>query len=62
MNLQGVHDILQSSDVSHTEVVNDFDLAEEDFQQDVRDSVPEEENAAMPNHEYDTRSNSLNPS
>lgn len=59
-SLQGVHDILHCAEVSHIEVVNDFDLATEDFQQDARDSVsssdasPEEENGAMPNlHQSD---------
>ena len=59
MDLQGVHDILHCTEVSHIEVVNNFNLATEDFQQDARDSVssldasPEEDNSAMPNLQSD---------
>ena len=59
MNLQGVHDSLDSAEeqVLHVEIVNDFDLAAEDFQQEARDSVssldasPEEENGATPSRQ-----------
>jgi hypothetical protein len=38
MYLQGVLDILQDGVVSHTQVFNDLDMLEEDFQQDALDS------------------------
>jgi len=57
MNLQGVHDVLHCSKASHTEVVNDFELVTEDFEQDARDCLdasPEGENVPMP-HECDIK-------
>jgi len=67
MDLQGVHNSLHSAEkeVSHVEVVNDFDLAAEDFQQDTLDSIlsldtsPEKDNAMLSQREWVIKLTSL---
>jgi hypothetical protein len=53
MDIQGVHDILQCAQASHTEVANDLDLVEEDFHQDALDSLCQDDPRTSAIYEYD---------